>query len=366
MNGVNVAKTPALVVGTGFGCRIHIPALRAAGFDVVGLVGTDAERTTRRAAANGVPGAFTDLDEAIGRTGAKVVTVATPPHTHGPLVSIAISRGCHILCEKPFAKDLNEARAMLEAAEHARVVHLVGHEFRWLPERASVARAIAEGLIGRPRLMTLLQYIPLVASLDAKMPRWWFDTQSGGGWLGASGSHIIDQVRTTLGDFVSLSAVLPIVSEREGGAEDTYVLRFRLANGAEGILQQTAAAWGPQASMTRVAGTEGTIWIEGGIVKIADRNGTRDLPIPADLVLPPPPPPSDDPRKRFSTLELGPYTRLCEALHDAIDGKLSASAVPVPTFADGLASMEVIDAIRSSAANDGALVTLRGRLKICH
>jgi hypothetical protein len=44
----------ALVVGTGFGCRIQVPALRASGFEVVGLVGTDRERTAERAAANAV------------------------------------------------------------------------------------------------------------------------------------------------------------------------------------------------------------------------------------------------------------------------------------------------------------------------
>jgi len=130
MNSANMSKPPALVVGTGFGCRIHVPALRAAGFDVVALVGTDAERTRRRAESSGVPQAFIGLDEAITRTGAKVVTVATPPQTHGPLTMIAISRGCHVLCEKPFAKDSGEARAMLEAAQRAGIVHLVGHEFR--------------------------------------------------------------------------------------------------------------------------------------------------------------------------------------------------------------------------------------------
>ena len=57
---------------------------------------------------------------------------------------------------------------MLEAAEHAGVVHLVGHEFRWLPERAMVARAIAVGLIGKAGLMTFLQYIALVASLECE------------------------------------------------------------------------------------------------------------------------------------------------------------------------------------------------------
>jgi predicted dehydrogenase len=358
MPGTNVSRPPALVVGTGFGCRIHVPAMRAAGFDVVGLVGTDAERTKRRAEANGVPQAFVDLDEAIARTGAKVVTIATPPHTHAPLAMTAIARGCHVICEKPFAMDVPEALTMLEAAERTGVVHLVGHEFRWLPERAIMARAVADGLIGKPTFLTLVLYHPLVASPEAKMPRWWFDAKAGGGWLGASGSHVIDQVHMTAGEVVSLSAMLPIVSSREGIAEDSYVVRFELANGAQGVLQQTAGAWGPSVSMARIAGTEGTVWIENGAVKIADRNGTRDLPMPADLVLPPPPPPSDDPRKRFSALELGPYTRLCETMRAAMEGN-KVSAVPVPTFADGIACMKVMDAIRQSAAQNGALVTLR-------
>jgi predicted dehydrogenase len=345
-------KPAALVVGTAFGCRIHIPALRAAGFDVVGLVGTDAERTQRRAETNGVPLAFTDLDDAIVRTGARVVTLATPPHTHGPLSMLAISRGCHVLCEKPLAKDTQEARAMLEAAQRAGVVHLVGHEFRWSPERATLARAIADGLIGKPKLATLVSYMSLVASPEAKMPQWWFEKEAGGGWLGASGSHLVDQVRTTLDEFVFLSAVLPTVSAREGVAEDSYVVRFQLANGVEGVMQQTAGAWGAGANMTRVAGTEGTVWIEGSTAKIADSSGTRDLPVPSDLILP-----SEDSAQRLPALSL--FTRLCEALRGAMEGKPSTSGVPVPTFADGVACMEVLDAIRESAAQEGRLVTLR-------
>jgi predicted dehydrogenase len=355
---MKTASPPALVVGTGFGCRIQIPALRAAGFEVVGLVGTDIERTKRRADANGVPQSFVDLDAAITQTGAKVVAIATPPHTHGPLSLLAIARGCHVLCEKPFARDVSEARAMLDAAERANVIHLVGHEFRWQPERAILARAIADGLIGKPRFMTLLQYIPFLANPETKMPRWWFDIDAGGGWLGASGSHLVDQVRATVGEFASVSATLPMVSAREAVAEDSYVLRFSLTNGVEGVMQQTAGAWGPSAAMTRVAGTDGTVWVENGVVKLADRSGTRDLPTPADLELPLPPQPSDDPRKQFSTLELGPYTRLCEVLFAAMEGKPLSAAVAVPTFADGVASMEVLDAIRRSAANHGELIKL--------
>jgi len=352
----SASKPPALVVGTGFGCRVHIPALRAAGFEVAGLIGTDAERTRKRAESSGVPQAFTDLDEAIRRTGAKVVNVATPPHTHSPLVMTAISRGCHVLCEKPFARDAGEARAMLEAARRADIVHLVGHEFRWTPDRALFARAVTEGLIGKPKLATLIQHMALVANPEAKMPAWWFDEEAGGGWLGAHGAHIIDQVRTAVGEFVSLSATLPTVAARDGVAEDSYAVRFKTANAVEGILQHTAGAWGPMASMTRVAGTEGTVWIESGTVKIADRNGTRDLPVPEDLMLPPPP--GAEPGQRPPGVELVAFTRLCEVLRAAVDGKAPATAVPIPTFADGVACMEVLDAIRRSAANGGALVRI--------
>ena len=358
MNIASSFKPSALVVGTGFGCRTHVPALRAAGFEVVGLVGTDIERTRRRAESSAVTLAFTDLDEAITRTGAKVVTIASPPNTHGPLCMVAISRGCHVLCEKPFARDTHEARAMLEAARRAGIVHLLGHEFRWTPDRALFARAIATGLIGRPRLATLVQHMEVVASPEAKMPQWWFDEQAGGGWLGAHGSHIIDQVRTAVGEFASLSATLPTVSAREGAAEDSYVVHFRTTNAVDGVLQHTAAAWGPAAGMTRVVGTEGTVWIENGVVKVADRNGTRDLPVPDDLVLPPPPP-STDTGGRRPGVELGAFTRLCEVLRAAMDGREPAKAVPIPTFVDGVACMEVLDAIRESAANQGELVRLR-------
>jgi predicted dehydrogenase len=248
---------------------------------------------------------------------------------------------------------------MLDAAERAGVVHLVGNEFRWLPDRVLVARAIAEGLIGEPRLLTMASYTGLVADPEMKMPRWWFDAAAGGGWLGAQGAHLIDQVRTWLGDFASLSAALPIASARSDVAEDSYVIRFRLRNGVEGVLQQTAGAWGPSATMTRVAGTEGVVWVDGADVWLANRDGKRQLMPTPDLELPPPPPAvTDDSRRQFSQFEMGPYVRLAEALRARVDGREPSAAVPLPTFADGVAAMQVIDAARASAAKDGARIEI--------
>lgn len=349
-------STPrALVAGTGFGCRVHVPALRAAGFDVVGLVGTDPERTARKAESSGVPNAFTDLDEAISKTGAVAVTIASTPHTHAPLTLTAVARGCHVICEKPMAADVEEAMTMVEAAERAGVTHLLGHQFRWQPERAIVARALKEGLIGEPRFLTLSSYMPLVASPEARMPRWWFDESAGGGWLGAHGSHIIDQVRSWGGEFASLSASLPTVSDRKDGAEDSYTVHFRLTNGVDGVLQHTAGAWGDPVSISRIAGTRGTLWIENGVVKLATSEGTHELPVPDDLALSAL---SDDPRERMTHFELDPYVRLCEVLRAGVEGRPLPDAVAVPTFHDGIAAMKVMDAIRASAQADGARVEL--------
>ena len=56
-----MAAPRVAVVGTGFGARVHVPALRAAGFEVVALVGTDEDRTRRRADRVGVEGAATNV-----------------------------------------------------------------------------------------------------------------------------------------------------------------------------------------------------------------------------------------------------------------------------------------------------------------
>jgi predicted dehydrogenase len=341
----------AAVVGTGFGCRVQVPALRAAGFDVVALVGRDPARTERRAARAGVPVATTDLD-AVLTAGVDAVAVATPPAWHAPVVRRCLAAGVHVLCEKPFAMDAAEARALRDEAAAAGVVALVGHEFRWSPERALAARALRAGAVGEPRLALLAAHVPLLR--EVSMPAWWFEPAAGGGWLGASGSHLVDQLRVWLGEVTGLSAALPVVGSYRGPAEDSFDVRVQVRSGASAVLQQTAASFGPAAAVARVVGTEGTLWIEGDAVWLGDRGGARVLPLPGDLRLPDPPDGAG--AHRFGHLELGPYVRLCEAFRDAIAGRRDPrEGDPRPaTFDDGVACMAVLDAIRASAVAGGA------------
>jgi predicted dehydrogenase len=358
------AKTrlKALVVGTGFGCRIQVPALRGAGFDVVGLVGASPQRTAERAAANGIACSFTDLAAAIAETQPNLVAVATPPHTHAPLTIAALEAGCHVLCEKPFARDVAEARAMLAAAEKAGKVHAIGNEFRFVPERATAARAIADGMIGAPRAAIFAQFMGFVAAFEHDFPDWWFDPAEGGGWLGASGSHVVDFIRQLVGEFDSVSAALNNVALTRGDVDDSFAVRFRLKNGLEGTMQQSSGSFGPLVDMVRIAGSEGSIWLDHEGAHFASRSDERLLAIPADLQLPPAPPLGDDPRQErvdwqaMATVEIAPYTELCKSVRAAILGEPAPSPVALASFADGVANMQVMDAIRESARRDGAVV----------
>jgi predicted dehydrogenase len=346
----------ALVVGTGFGVITHLRALRQAGFEVVGLVGRDPDKTAQRAAHFGVPGAYTSLDTALAQPDLDLVAIATPPNTHCEIALAAIAAGKHVVCEKPFAKSADEAEAMLTAAESQGVVHLLGTEFRWATGQELLRRVIADGSIGEPRLATFILQLPLICWPGAEVPQWWDDKADGGGWLGAYASHIIDQIRSALGEFAGVSASLSNVADRPAmTSEDTYTIHFRLKSGVDGVLQSSAGTFGPPAAIMRVAGTKGTAWTEGDDVYVADVAGQRKVEVPDDLRLAPPvPPPAELLKTAYDMMhstgiDLAPYTKLFEYARDRILGRSVADLPPVATFADGLAGMRVIDAVRRSS-----------------
>jgi predicted dehydrogenase len=110
--------------------------------------------------------------------------------------------------------------------------------------------------------------------------------------------------------------------------------------------------------ITRLAGSRASAWIDENEAWIADIDGVRRLEPPPELALPAGPPESDDSRHRFTHLELAPFTRLAEALRAGVEGLATPTVVPLATFADGVAAMRVLDAIRASAADEGRTVSV--------
>jgi len=349
--------TGIAIVGTGFGYRIQLPALRAAGFDVLAFVGRDPVKTARRAERRGVPHACVSLTEALAIPGVDAIAVATPPVTHGPLVLEAVAGGRHVLCEKPFAMDVAEARTMYEAAVRAGVVHLVGHEFRFSAVQATMQRVIASGEIGEPRLVAISSFSPIVASQETTMmPGWFFDPSSGGGWLRACGSHSIDRIRTWLGDITAVSASVSTRTVAGGVADDSYSLHFSATSGATGTLTESGASWLPESiGSTVVVGTDGIVTISGSDVVVATATGRRVVEPAPDVGPEPAAGDSDDYLTRLSSLELTPYSRLAGVFMSAINGTEPTTDILPATFADGLAEMAVIDAVQRSASDGGSL-----------
>ena len=306
-----------------------------------------------------MPRALVSFDEALALPDVDAVTIATPPHTHAPLALAAIAAGKHLICEKPFARDVAEGEAVQRAAEQAGIVALLGTEFRFDAGQAMLARTIQSGAIGEPRLATVLLHVGVLAQRAAELPDWWADADQGGGWLGAHGSQVIDQLRFALGEFDSVSASLPNVSGRATSAEDGFIVQFRMRNGCVGTMQSTCADRSPPMIETRVAGTEGTAWIRdlGSDVFVADASGSRQVEVDTDLVggtMEPPPAgalETDYEHMIGLGLDIPPYTRLAETFRARILGEPAPTRSEPAGFADGVAALRALEAARKSARN---------------
>lgn len=356
----------AVVVGTGFGLFTHVRALRDAGFEVRAIVGRDRARTAERAAPLGIPVAATSLAEVLADPSIRLVTVATPPHAHYPVVMDAIAAGRHVLCEKPFAKDLAEARAMLRAAEAAGIVHMLGAEFRFDTAQALLRRVVQDGAIGTPLHFQRFYFQPGLQDPSEPLSPWWEDAGQGGGFLGAFGAHMIDQVRSTLGEFQRVSGQLQTLAPGRPHmtADDCYSFQFELESGAKGLIAAAMAMPGPLVMSTRVVGSEGGAWIQSGAsfgepeqVWVSRSGEARQVETPADLVNPPPSPfpvaelvQTEQDRWHSQGFDVAPYTRLFLEMKARIEGSSIEGRERAADFRDAAAGQAVLDAVRRSAA----------------
>ena len=147
----SVAKTPPLhiaMVGHNFMGRAHGNAFRQANhfFDlprtVVAdvVVGRDLERATAAAQRFGFRRASTDLDAVLADPAIHVVDVATPNDSHHAIAMAALQAKKHVLCEKPLAMTLAQAKEMAALAKKQKVRVGLWHNYRRAPATAGRGR----------------------------------------------------------------------------------------------------------------------------------------------------------------------------------------------------------------------------------
>jgi predicted dehydrogenase len=179
------------IVGAGFGVTAHLPALtNHPRFDVVALASpkTAAEAARR----NDVPYAFRSTAEMLAGCDLDAVTVASPPFAHRDDVLAALAARKHVMCEKPFALSVADAREMLDASTSASTAAGVVHEFRFVPQAQALKELIDNGHLAHLRNVEITLLRHTLRRHEHSPRSWRFEDERGGGLAGAVLSHLID------------------------------------------------------------------------------------------------------------------------------------------------------------------------------
>ncbi|GAA0410984.1 NADH-dependent dehydrogenase [Acrocarpospora corrugata] len=141
---------PVALIGCGGVSNLHLAAYRELGLQVVALCDVDRTAAERRR-AEFYPGAevFTDHRELLARCPAAVVDVATHVDVRLDIVRACLLAGRHVLSQKPFAIDLDDAERLCDLADSRNLALAVNHNGRFAPHFAWLLAAARGGLLGR-------------------------------------------------------------------------------------------------------------------------------------------------------------------------------------------------------------------------
>ncbi len=185
----------------------------------------------------------------------QVISVATPNGLHRDQVIAALEAGKHVYCDKPLTVDLDDARAMVAAADaHPESAHGMPFQCRFSPAAIRAHEMIQAGFLGQ--VYHFRGAYLHAGYTDPKRPRTW-RLDEGGGCLADLGSHIIDLMRYLLGDYEAVRASTKTwVTERPSvddastmvpvDVDDYVCLEARLKSGAIGFVEASRFATGVQ------------------------------------------------------------------------------------------------------------------------
>jgi predicted dehydrogenase len=357
------------LVGYKFMGRAHSNAYRQVGrfFDLElsprmrAICGRDEAGVRDAATSLGWEGYETDYRLLLERDDIDLVDVATPGNTHHEIAIAALEAGKHVLCEKPLANTLEEAREMLDAAGAAATINMVCFNYRRVPAVQLAKRLIEEGRLGEIRHWRAAYLQDFV--LDPDFPLIWrFQREAAGsGALGDLGAHLVDLAHFLIGPITRVVGTAEtFIKERplEGSGvergqvtvDDAATFLARFENGAIGTFEATRLAPGRKnRNSFEINGSKGSL--------VFDLERMNELEVyfvddPADL-------------QGFRTVMVTephhPYVgawwppghiigyehTFVHTVKDLLDA-IAAGKSPPPTFEDGYRCQAVLDAVERS------------------
>jgi predicted dehydrogenase len=304
----------------------------------------------------------TDWRRVIDDSEIDVVDICTPNDTHCEIAIAAAQAGKAILCEKPLARNIDEAEKMVRAVKKAHVVNMVCHNYRRIPAIVLAKRMIERGDLGERIFHFRARYaqdwivdpdFPLVWRLQSNV--------AGSGALGDIFSHIVDLARYLVGEFREICGAMetfvkqrPLEKNRRGKGkvtvDDAVTMIGRFKNGALASLEATRFAPGRKNCITlEINGSAGSLFFDLEEMNRLrffnardpqDRQGFRDI-----LVTEPTHPYMDKwwPPGHIIGYEHSFTHTIADFVKAVTDGKSVH-----PTFPDGLCNQCVLDAVKES------------------
>jgi len=260
------------IAGIGYGRKVALPVYaELPEFEPVAVWSRRPERAQELAEKAGVEFSTADFDELLSVPGLEAVHVATPVATHAQFAVAAAERGVHVICEKPLADNLDDARRIEAAVRSAGVVGLVNYGRRMQQTRLRVIERARE-VVGRPRMVSISLVQSDHADPDSRPYTWVHDAQLGGGRLQGYGVHDLDLVLEIFPDVDAVAAAsevgVPVRKTEDGElrrvtSEDAYALLLRFRGGGLGVVTLVSTARHKRDDVIEIHGDEGTVRLDG-------------------------------------------------------------------------------------------------------
>ena len=218
----------------------------------------------------------------VKETGVEAVSICTPHPNHAKMAVEAAKLGVHVAIEKPLASTLADCDAIMEAVKEAGVVGSMVCQRRFYRPVQRIAKAIADGKIGKP----ILGSVNVLGWRDMNYYRsdHWRGTWKGegGGVLVNQSVHQLDLLLSFMGEIDSLYGMWDTLNHPELEVDDTAVAVIRFKNGALGTISVSNSQNPALFGNVRVHGSNGAsvgVQTDGGAMFIAGVSGITEPPV---------------------------------------------------------------------------------------
>jgi predicted dehydrogenase len=273
MKGVKTVRVA--IIGTGGMAQDHARRFGAIeGCQLVACCDIMPGRAKAFAEKFKIPAAYENAGEMLKKETLNGVSVVTPDRAHASAALLAIAKGVNVMCEKPLADNLKDARHMAAAARRKKLITAVNFSYRNNPATQKAAELVASGALGR--IMHIEgAYLQswLVGSFWGDWHKsdgllWRLSTRHGSaGVLGDLGVHLFDLASFVAGEFAAVSCILKTfdkgvkkIGKYVLDANDSAIATVRFRNGAIGTLHTSRWATGHANTVSlRVFGDKGAL-----------------------------------------------------------------------------------------------------------